>query len=78
MEEVYLLQHVRSDDEYGDDYKVIGIYRSEESARAAVARLGGNSGFRDHPDGWHIGRFQLDQDHWKEGFVDLTGDQELP
>lgn len=75
MDKVYLLEHVRSDDEYGDDAKAIGIYRSEESARAAIARLSDRPGFRDHPNGWNIDCYQLDQDHWEEGFVTMTGNE---
>jgi hypothetical protein len=68
MEPVFLLHHIRSDDEYGDDAKLIGVYRTEGGARAASARLANRPGFADHPEGWHIDRYLLDQDHWEEGF----------
>lgn len=66
---VFVLHHVRCDDEYGDDAKLIGVYRSHKSAETAIARLRGLSGFRDHPTGFHIAEFQLDKDHWEEGFI---------
>jgi hypothetical protein len=39
MNKVYLLHHVRSDDEYGGDAKLVGVYRSPEAAAAATSRL---------------------------------------
>lgn len=69
MDHVYLLHHVREDDEHGDDAKLIGVYRSEANARLAIERLSAQSGFRDYPAGFEIGRMQLDKDHWEEGFI---------
>ncbi len=68
MEAVFILHHIRSDDEYGDDAKLIGVYRSESEAKVATDRLAGQPGFADHPNGWHIDRYVLDQDHWEQGF----------
>jgi hypothetical protein len=69
MEAVFVLHHVRSDDEFGDDAKLIGVYRSHAAAEAATVRLSAQPGFVDHPDGWQIDRYLLDKDHWEEGFV---------
>jgi hypothetical protein len=66
---VFLLQHVRVDDEYGDDAKLIGVYSSEANASAAIERLKAQPGFRDAPAGFHIDRYELDQDQWTEGFI---------
>ena len=68
MASVYVLHHVRKDDEYGDDAKLIGIYRSAAKANDAIARLAHLPGFRDHPEGFHVDRYKLDEDHWAEGF----------
>jgi hypothetical protein len=68
MNKVYLLHHVRSDDEYGGDAKLVGVYRSPEAAAAATSRLSVQPGFRDHPHGFQIDAYTLDQDHWCEGF----------
>ncbi|MDO7844464.1 DUF7336 domain-containing protein [Sphingomonas immobilis] len=73
MEQVYLLHHVREDDEFGDDAKLIGVYRSRSSAERAIARLSLQPGFRDYPAGFEIGEYELDRDHWEEGFVRLIG-----
>ena len=60
--------------------KLIGAYRSSAAARAAIERLRTQPGFCDHPrlldprsDGeaaeFYIGQYELDKDHWTEGFV---------
>jgi homoserine kinase type II len=69
--EVYLLQHSyeHNDDE---EVKVIGVYSSEMAARAAIKRLKEQPGFRNYPDGFHVDHYQLDKDHWTEGFVDAS------
>ncbi len=65
---VYVLHHVRADDAYGDDAKMIGVYSSEELALAATSRLIEQPGFRDYTVGFQIGAYDLDKDHWTEGF----------
>jgi homoserine kinase type II len=69
MRFVYLLWHVRSDDEDGDDAKLIGVYSSEPSAQSAIDRKKDQAGFVDHPDGFEIAGYEIDRDAWSEGFV---------
>jgi homoserine kinase type II len=69
MDTVHVPHHVRSDDEFGDDAKLIGVYRSAEAAAAAATRLMDQPGFRDHPTGFHADAYPLDRDHWCEGFI---------
>lgn len=68
MNSVFVVHHVRRDDEYGDDAKFIGVYRFRESANAAIVRLRPQPGFRDHPAGFSVDEYELDKDHWCEGF----------
>jgi hypothetical protein len=68
METVYVLHHIRTSDEFGDDPKLIGVYRSAGAAADAVARLSSQPGFRDHLNGFHTDAYALDRDHWSEGF----------
>jgi hypothetical protein len=72
MDKVYVLHHVRSDDEYAEDAKLIGVYRSADAAAAAIDRLKDRPGFIDHPNGFHADAYQLDRDHWEEGFVNAA------
>ncbi len=68
MSIVYPLWHVRKDDEYGDDAKLVGVYSSRVSASEAIERLKDLLGFRDHPEGFHVDEYQVDKDQWTEGF----------
>ena len=79
MQRTYLLQHLHVLPHGEESVKTIGIYASEEAARAAVERLKHQPGFRDYPrivnaetdeepDGFYIGEYVLDQDHWQEGY----------
>ncbi|WP_298332856.1 hypothetical protein [Asticcacaulis sp.] len=74
MDKVYILHHIREDDEYGDDAKLIGVYQSEDAARLAICRLKDSPGFRDHPKGFGIDEYYLDRDNWGEGF-ETTGEK---
>jgi hypothetical protein len=52
-----------------DTELLIGIYRSEEAARAAIDRVKDQLGFRAFPQGFVVSEYTLDNDHWTEGFV---------
>ena len=66
MDRAYLLQHENPDTE---DVKVIGLYSSPSLAAAAIERLRTQPGFCDYPDGFTIDAYELNEDHWVEGFV---------
>jgi hypothetical protein len=51
-----------------DDAKLIGVYSSPSRAEAAAKRLRQAPGFCDHPDGFTIDPYPVDEDHWREGF----------
>jgi hypothetical protein len=68
VERAFLVQHERSDDGH---VKIVGIYSSPSKADAAIQRLRDQPGFRDFPDGFTVDAYELDEDHWAEGFVDL-------
>lgn len=71
MPSVFVLQHVHSSDRDEEDVKLIGVYSSREQAEAAVLRLSVVAGFSDARDGFHIDEYQLDRDHWSEGYASL-------
>jgi len=65
---VFVLQHVRR---YGDDeenVKFIGVYSSQSAADSAIRRLSIQPGFKDSPDGFAVDEYEIDKDHWCEGF----------
>ncbi len=73
MNTAHLLWHVRKDDEYKEDAKLIGAYSSPEAAAAAIERLKDQSGFREYVAGFEICAYEIDKDHWTEGFVGSEG-----
>lgn len=63
-----------------EDIKMIGVYKTEAVAHAAIGRLRLQPGFRDYPrlvdplvdsdpNGFYIEKYRLDEDHWTEGYM---------
>lgn len=73
MASVFVLQHAHSREDGVEDVKFIGVYSSREKAEAAMARLCRLPGFSDAPEAFHVDEYRLDQDHWVEGYVVVTG-----
>jgi hypothetical protein len=48
--------------------KLIGVYASVNECQIAILRLIQLPGFRDHPDGFRIDEYIVDQDRITEGF----------
>lgn len=79
MKSVFVVQHIHTLPGGEEDIKLVGVYSSEALALKAVARVAIQPGFRDDPvvvdpdgddtDGFHIGKYVIDVDHWTEGFV---------
>lgn len=70
MPTVYVMHHVHaSQDGEEEDVKLIGVYDTQSEADAAVARLRSLPGFCDHPEGFEVTPYELNQDHWTEGFI---------
>jgi len=65
---LYILQHEREDPEFADDIKLIGIYSSNDAAEAAMRRVQKLPGFSEFPQGFSIDAYEIDKDHWTEGF----------
>ncbi len=80
MKSVFIVQHLNILPGRQGDVKFIGAYRSAEAAHAAIERVKGQPGFCDHPRvidplhddeeaGFYVDEYELDKDHWTEGFV---------
>jgi len=72
MTYVYVVQHVREDSDGYDDIKFIGVYSTRQEADKAVARLKQVPGFTETPQGFYVDQYEVDKDHWTEGFVDVS------
>ena len=68
MTTVYLLYHIR-EDENSEDEKLIGIYTTMELAEEAKKRVESQPGFIDYPDDFSIFPHKLNRDGWAEGFI---------
>ena len=68
-ERVFVVQHVHELTEDNEDVKFIGVYSSRQNAQAAVRRLRRQPGFSAVPDGFSIDPYEIDTDHWAEGFI---------
>jgi len=52
---------------------LIGGYRSEAEAEAAIDRLKSKAGFVTAPEAFRINRYELNRDHWEDGYVTGEG-----
>ena len=69
MKCVFLVSHLH---DFGDDreeVKIIGVYETEADAHAAVARLEDKPGFCDRIEGFHVTEYEVNKDHWQDGYV---------
>ena len=73
MRTVFLLHHIHKDANLpdGEDVKIIGIYSLRTKAEGAVARLSTQPGFREAKEGFQIEEYEIDKDHWTEGFTTI-------
>ena len=74
MKTVFILQHSYELDNY-DETKLIGVYSTKEQAELAINRLKEMNGFKYYPDAFEISEYELDKDHWIEGFATMTSIQ---
>ena len=71
MKSVFIVQHSHELEDGSDETKFIGAYSTEALARDSIDRLRDQPGFSDHPNNFHIDEYELDKDHWEEGYVSL-------
>ncbi|HRI61570.1 MAG TPA: hypothetical protein PK228_17650 [Saprospiraceae bacterium] len=69
MDKVFIVHHIHRFDDEDEDVKLIGVFSTEENAKKSIASLLEQPGFKDHPEGFEIGEFYLDEYSWKEGFI---------
>ncbi len=89
MESVFVVQHLHLLPSGEECVCFIGVYRTKDAAKAAIQRLSVQPGFCKYPQiidpiqtdeeqGFYIDKYELDKDHWTEGFVTMEGDEEYP
>jgi hypothetical protein len=70
---VFLLWHVRPGfSEFADDEqaKLLGVFSTEEKARAWQEDAGSLPGFAEAPDGFILDNYNVDERHWTTGFME--------
>lgn len=67
--EAFVLTHTHVLPDEQEDVKLIGVFSTRDHANRAVLRARASPGFTDAPEGFHIQPYELDQEHWTEGFV---------
>ena len=70
MSTVYILWHTIKLEDGDEHEKLLGVYTSKERMESAANRLENQPGFRDYRDNFFSDEYELDRDHWTEGFVD--------
>lgn len=71
MKTVFVLQHSYEIDGH-DETKFIGVYSTQEQADQAINRLKDQPGFRDKLDSFHVSEYEINKDHWTEGYATMT------
>jgi hypothetical protein len=61
---VYILWHTDAH----EDEKLVGVYRTQEDALAAIERTKRKPGFSDVGGKFESCKYELNQDYWTEGF----------
>jgi hypothetical protein len=74
MKTVFIVQHSYELDSC-EETKFIGAYSTIEEAEAAVVRLRKQPGFIDRPNDFHINDYEINKDHWTEGYSTVSNIQ---
>ena len=72
MDSAFLLWYVHARDRADDEELLIGVYTTEEEAKAAIERLKHKPGFVSARGGFQIHPYEVNRDHWTEGFITTT------
>ncbi|WP_222106365.1 DUF2283 domain-containing protein [Catellatospora sichuanensis] len=59
------------DEQSGDEITLLGVYSSDQRARERIERARRLPGFVDEPDCFLVTPYELDEDHWTDGFVTI-------
>jgi hypothetical protein len=69
VDSVFLLWYFRAPDTDDEDELLVGVYSTEEEARAAIGRLKDKPGLVDAPNGFQIHPHKINRDSWADGFI---------
>ena len=55
------------------DEKLIGVYEKKSDASSTIERLKTKPGFSEEGGAFEIASYELNKDHWTEGFIRREG-----
>lgn len=76
MDKVFVLTHTNELPSGEEDIKFIGVYSAKENAEKALSRTSLLPGFCDNPTGFYISCYEINKDHWTEGFFTYVPSEE--
>ena len=65
----YVVYHEFEYPEEVDNVRFIGLFSEQIDADRVIEYLRAKPGFKRYADGFTVGTYQLDKDHWTEGFI---------
>jgi hypothetical protein len=65
---VFAVQHVEPLPSGFEEVRKVGVYSSAEAAQQAISRIRLGAGFSSFPDAFYVDEYELDVDHWANGF----------
>ena len=68
MKYVFRLTHTQEFIDGREVVRVIGIYSTKKEAENGCAKVSKLPGFKDYIDGFYIERYEINLDHWIEGY----------
>jgi hypothetical protein len=69
MNSAFVLQYILDEGKDSEELFFIGVYSTEPEARTAIERLKDKPGFQDSLEGFRICPYEINRDHWTEGFI---------
>lgn len=76
MKQVYILWHHYPDDPDDDNAKLLGVYSSEVAAQRIEKKYKLLPGFSRGEGQFTIDAYEIDEDHWNEGFFKSGEDRD--
>jgi hypothetical protein len=68
-QKIYMLWFEQEQEDAADIELLIGLYETEEQAKAAIDRHKSMPGFADYPQGFNIYERELGVEGWVDGFI---------
>lgn len=67
-QQVFLLWHVHTFEDGSTDELLIGVFRSEQQAKAVLESLREKRGFAEQPEAFSVALYELDKVYWPDGY----------